>query len=212
MSIVLLSQLSILLPIAGGLLFLKRLSNPFRFLLLFFLFSACIEYGAAYFSGLYHNNMPLLHVFTLVEVCSYCYIYSRVFTGNRSFTLLCRSMILIQVMMSLMDAWLVNGIYRFPTLARGTGALILIFLSLYQLYLIFNFTNDPQLLKKSRFWLLFGVLTYFSTIIFFILLVNITVSKDEEAFRLIHNFHASVNILCNFMFAYSFLCFRFRQD
>lgn len=212
MNITLFSQFSILLPVLSGLLFYKKLSSPFKLLLAFYILSIGVEYLALWLSETYKNNMPLLHVFTAIEVSVYCYAFSSLFNGNRLFMLLCRAFIPIQLLISIADISLVNGIMRFPTLARTLGAVFLVFLSLYQLYILFNRTNDQYLFKKGRFWLLFGVLTYFSIIIFFLLLMNLTVNKDPETFQLIHDFHAGVNILCNFIFAYSFLCFRYRQD
>lgn len=212
MSFITLSQLSVLVPLLFGLLYYSRSTPTFRLLLLFFLFSAVVECSAYYFSAKYGNNMPLLHVFTCVEVCVYSYAYARIFDKNLLFKTLCFTVLFLQFFVSINDAFLISGLFKFPTFARSWGAGCLILLSLYQLYLIFKTSNDLNLLNKPSFWLLFGVLTYFSSIIFFILMVNITISTDKEAFKFIHNFHAGINIICNFIFGYSFLCFRFKQD
>ncbi len=206
-----LSMYSILLPLLSGLFYFKKLNNPFRFLLLFFLISAFVEFGANYMAKNQGNNMPLLHLFTLLEVTSYALAFRLVFPSVRLFTSLCLVVIFAQFILFGVDISILGGIYQFPTLARTAGAFMLILLSLYQLLIIFKFTNDAELFKRPQFWLLFGVLSYFCSIIFFLLLANISLNTDAEMFKLIHLFHAIVNILCNFIFAYSFLCFRFKS-
>jgi hypothetical protein len=111
--------------------------------------------------------MPVLHVFTVVEMTTYLWVYSLLFSDDKWLQKLSHLAIGITLLLAGLDAFVWDGIWKFNTISRSTGAFFLVVLTLARLYSIMQSHNDPKLLKQPHFWLLVGVLFYFSTSFFF---------------------------------------------
>jgi hypothetical protein len=185
----------------------SKCNTPFKLLYWFFVCSVFAEISGSLLYYYFNNNMPGLHVFTVIEMCTYFGVFRKLFGSDRFQTNITTLGIVLVVSLAFVEAFLLDGIWYFNTLTRSTGAFLLVLLSLRQLQLSIQL-NDPVLLKRPYFWLLVGVLSYFATSFLFFIFVRISLAHNKDIFMLSNSIHIGMNILCNGIFAYSFLCYR----
>ncbi len=203
------SQASILIPIIAGLRYYKRLEKPYKWFIGFFILSGLVEIAATQMMHLkLHNNMPLLHGFTVIEGSIFIYIYYIYFKTNRFIN---RSLILVYpifLFLVFADAFWIDGIWNSNSWARGFECLILVILAHYYFYIFFKENFDREVWSQPMFWLSAGVLFYFALNIPFFMLYSFFISGNYQLVYLGLNIHSIINIFTNILFAITFLCFQ----
>lgn len=202
-----LSQASILIPLFYGINYYKKLSKSFKRFVWFFVFGCVTEVFSILFAIWFNNNLPLSHLFVVVEFTLFIYLFkSNINFNNKLYYLL----LLIFLVPSFLDAFYFNSIFQFNSIARTLECIILVCTSLYFYYInIKKITTEP-LLKNPMFWFVTSVLFYFSISFFYFMIKDFIIKNDESLNELADNVHAFVNIISNLLFAKSFTCFKWK--
>ncbi len=204
---VLVSQASVLLPIIVGWVYYKKLTLPFRLLLFYFLICIGFEILAAATRIIYNNNMPGLHLYSIVQFLAFSTVYYYHFS-ERS---VLRQVILFNgiaaFIIALADALFIDGIMQSNTLSRSYGAVSMIVYTLIYFYQLFHQDTMHNNRYDPVFWFTIAVLVYFGNNLFYFmlkryLLVN---AKDVETFS--YYMYLSLNIVAHFLYAQTFRCF-----
>lgn len=144
------------------------------------------------------NNMPFAHVYGLVEGIILIVFFSRLIPlKNITTFILAVTYSICYVLNSMFH----EKIFTFNGYARSTEALLMLTLSIFALYKFYVKEEDVFIDKSPHFWLVIGILVYFSCAFFSFLLSTEILSQVPDRFYnswIIHNFS---NIVKNVIFA-----------
>jgi hypothetical protein len=200
-----LSQLSVLLPCLTGISRFRRLNKTFKTLLFFFVFSLLIEVLASVSKVIYRTNMPLLHIFTLVEFSILLYVFLAFFQRNCTIRISILLLYIIFAFLAILDLLVFKGPLLPNTFSRTFGSLVLTFLSLLYYLRFFRESTDEIVWRQSMFWFSTAVLVYFSLNVFFFMMFNVFLSLDYKFADIGVNLHDGYNIIANALFAAVFI-------
>lgn len=205
-----LSQVSVLFPLIAGAMHFKKLNNLFKMLWWFFVLSLGVEITAACFKMKYHNNLPVLHFFTLVEMSFLSIVYF-VASEAKVFKVAVAANLLLFWGIAYMDAFTVHDIWMHNSLSRPYESTSLSIYSLFYFYFIMKNNFEFYLWKSPMFWVNLAVLVYFSFNILNFTLNNYFILHAESVSEISLYTHALFNIIAHSLFAQSFRCFKTRQ-
>ncbi len=146
----------------AGLIFIRRVNAPFKWLAVLLTATLASELIAKYFSTVLHvTNSPVYHIFTILEFIMYAIIYHYFF--NTKFW----TKMIIYSILFLLFAEILNTIYLQPFHTTNTNILILeslllIFLSLSLFLQLRSNMAYENLLQEGVLWFNCGVLCYYS--------------------------------------------------
>ena len=197
------SNLSILSPLAMGIVSFKYLTQSDRFFLFYILISTLIEIMLLYSVVFHLHNHYFINYFTLFETTLLLiFLYKTNFSSIYS-----------RVLLLLIPAYLIVWVYFIFTEGLSTvnqtlfliECLLLVPSTLYSLYLIFNQDHSFQLYKTSLFWIYIGIFTYFISTATIYGLANslINSSKHEHVFVFTNSI---ANIVTNLLYSIGLLC------
>jgi hypothetical protein len=202
-----LAQASSFLLTIIGLCFLRKTNLSFLILLSFFLVSFLFEFVAFFLAKKYHNNLPGLHIYTVIELLAFSYFFF--YNSKRKFyfkIILLNTILYLAV--ALADATFINTIWKFNTYSRTYASASLVIYSLIYFYTLMESDEIINLWQSPIFWINIGVLFYFATNLFFFMLSNYISSTDVKLIPIGLYFHSTINIIANCIFAYSYFCIR----
>lgn len=205
------AQATVLLPVAAALFHYKRLSSSFRILFWFFFASIFFEILSIVLVDLYNNNMPGLHVFTLLEFEVFSMVFYYYFRDSKILRNIILMNMLLFVFIALLDAFKLHTIWQFNTLSRPYAAFSLILYSLLFFYKMMNYDVEHYAWQYPMFWVGLGVLVYFGSNIFFFMMGNYLIGQNKHINFVISKTLSTLNIIANIIFALSFLCFRIKK-
>jgi hypothetical protein len=203
-----LSQASVLLPIITGFSNYKRLTLPYRILLYFFVSCIGFEIQASITKTLYGNNMPGLHLYTLVEFLVFSAVYYLHFKKNSILRLLIGINAIVFVGIALLDAFYIHGIMALNTLSRSYSSTSIIIYTLIYFYRLFQENSVQYIWEHPMFWICAGALIYFGGNNFYFLLKGYLMYKAVNVEWLSHFIHATLNIIGYIFYAQSFRCLK----
>jgi hypothetical protein len=199
-----LSQASIVIPFIAGILNYNQLNKPFKGLVWFFMFCGLIEIMATQLKTIMGNNMPLLHVFSVIEFCIFAYVFIQYFSFPiKWFYLLVVAFLIIAII----DAVFISTIYKMNSVARNVECIVLIIAALYFYYTNIKANVSHSIYKKPVYWFSTAVIVYFSINFFFFLAMNFLPYNFS---MLAIYFHGIINIIANTIFAISFISFKWK--
>ncbi len=201
------SQASILIPIIAGLIHYKNLNKPFKRLVWFFMFCAFIEIGASTLVQIFHNSMPLLHFFTLVEFCMFTYMYVYFYTIKTKYYYIT---IAVFFLIALMDALFINTIYKFNSLTRSIESITLVLAALFFYYSNIKSKHPVSIYTQPMYWFSTATMVYFSVNFFMFMMMSFFQSNNSPIGSIANNVHGAVNILSNILFVFSFVSFKWK--
>ncbi len=199
---ILFSTFSTAFPFIAGLFVYKRLSKELRFLMLFFTGNVVFDLIFSYLAINNIRNLWLFHIYTVFEYGFWIYFFSFLLKNE-----LVRSILRISIPIFILFWFSVKLLWEewffFNTVTRPLNSLILIMVSLYTLHQ-FNKENIYSLFREPRFWIIVGVLVYFSGNILLFSMTNIVLESHPGVWLL----HSILNILANLCFTRGLLCTR----
>jgi len=152
----------ILLPTIVAVLNHKKYSNELRIILYYLLLSVFSQTAAFIFWKANINNLPILHVFTLLEFLILLRFYSILLTKIIP-TAVFLFLALAFPLFAIFDSVLLENIFTFNTLARSFEALIFIFLSIsWFLKIVSKEENASTVSYKGINYINGGFFIYFS--------------------------------------------------
>lgn len=185
---------STLLPIVAGFVYYRQIDKPLRVLLGYLCFALTVNIIAIVLAGHNTNNMPLLHVYTAIELVLVVLYYKYAFADapkNRWLNL----MMIAYPLLCIVNFAFFQSLYKFNTYTRPLEALIIIVLS--SIYL-------GQTLARTTAagrWVAGGFLLYFCSSAFQFIFSNVVSRYATKAQRLlIWDIHATFVLIMYILF------------
>jgi hypothetical protein len=196
---------SILLPIVIGLLKLQRLPVSAKIIWYYLIVSAVIS-GAAVFMGrvMHTNNLPLIHLYTAIEMVFFCWFYTKILwpNGNRFlnvwlpvlFTVLC-----------IINALCFQSIYTYCSYTRSVEALICIILALNYFARMVAYGNEKKNMSKPGLYFNSGIFLYFSGGFMLFVFSNFIINSSHNNYAVIFVIYAALVLCMYLLFSVAFL-------
>jgi len=196
---------SILLPIVIGLLKLQRLPVNAKIIWYYLIVSAVIS-AASIFMGrvLHSNNMPLVHLYTPIELALFCWFYTKTLwpQGNRFlsvwlpvlFTVLC-----------IINALFFQSMYTYSSYTRSVEALICLILALNYFARMAAYDNEKKNTSTPGLYFNSGIFLYFSGGFMLFVFSNLIVNLPHHSYAVIFVIYAALVLCMYLLFAIAFL-------
>jgi len=173
----------------------KYIKNELNFVWYFLLLGAFSELSTRTISHFYPklNTLPGLHLYTVLEFLFIGLFYHHFF-GNFFHRKIMPYTISGFIILAIINAIFIQGIFNFNTYASGLEAIIIILLSLLCFYkmLIELDTREPT--KQPIFWINSGFLFYFAGSLFVFILSNF-IKGDNYLLSLAWGMHAFLMLI-----------------
>ncbi len=197
------STASGILPVIAALVNYKQLDKTLKIAALFFLISLLVDLLAALTTQLQvTNNMPLIHLFTVISILFFTAIYYNAF-----FRPLLKKVILVlsgfAMLIVIFNLAFIEGIWEYPSISITVLSVLLIFFSLAYFYELLNRQEFIHIEKLGIFWINAGVLLYFAINIFLFMLYKQFSDEHKKDIYMIHN---TTNIIANVIYTVGLLC------
>ena len=200
------SAASILLPLAGGILRFRSLSNDLKWLFLFFLVSAVTEFVAHILKMNSVNNLWLGNIFFLLE----CFFWSIIITwwlDSKKVRLFISVFLPAFLIFWAFTTFFVLDFFVFNNYARTIESFAFVFLSCFLLIAVSTDTSEV-IFKNPKFWFGSALLIYFSVNLIVFGTVNYILSNHGQLMDNTWMIHSVTNIFANLLFAIGFLWIR----
>lgn len=203
--VVLLSILSTGLPFLVGLVRIRTLSVPQRWLLVLVVWSLLNEGAARLSAHFWGTNLPLMHLYVAVEFALLAWMFHlelRPWLGRKAIPLL---------MGAFGVFWLANlifiqGPFEFASHPRTVESILIFLLSLSWFYQVFREQRIRRLERHFYFWLSIAVLLYFTGNLLLWVFGTFVLVQTPEVFNEIWTIHALLNIFLHILYAIALLC------
>lgn len=198
-----LSALSAVLPLIAAAVNVRHLNSVLKPAAVLFLLAALFELILVLsIRAGFANNMPLIHLYIAVSLTFFSLIYYRAFQAAAL-----RRLVMVLgpavVLMVLVNAAFIQGIWAYPSLSNTLQSIVLIMFSLLFFYQIFTRQEYVHIEKQPMFWINSGVLIYFSVNIFLFMLFNLVIAQQQQE---LYAIHSVTNIFSNILYATGLLC------
>ena len=194
--------LSILLPILFGLLKYKAANSGQKLLFYYLIASGLINLAAMVMINFKMRNLPLLHLYTIVEATLILGYLSTLFKDKLIKTIL-RSIIILFPLLCIINVVFIQSIFTYNTYTRPLEAILITFFCMLYLY---NSGFTENWLKQPKSWFNIGILIYFPVVCIIFIVSNyiVFVAKQKEINRLIWNFHGVMSLMMYLFWAKGF--------
>lgn len=198
------SKASVLIPVYAGIRNYKALNRPFKILFYFFVLCILFEIMASYLKWKYKNNMPGLHVYTIVEFLTFSmvfYLHLQKSGWLRRLMIINAIIFLIAAIITMCrNAWIPNDHIR------SYSAACMILYTLGYLYYLFNKDDTHHMQEYPMFWICIGILVYFATNYTYFIANGYLLKEHIKVDWWFHFLHAGLNIITYCLYAQSFRC------
>ncbi len=200
------SQVSVLLPIIAGWVYYKNLTYPFRILFYFFLLCIGFEIQATVAKNIYNNNMPGLHLFSIVQFLFFSTIYYYGFERSNIVRRVIFFNGIVAFIIAVIDAIFIDGITHTNTISRSYTGICMVIYTLIYLYQLFDTHHDNR--YAPMFWLTIAALVYFANNFLYFTIRRYLLINARTLETIPYYLYLSFNIIAHFLYAQSFRCFR----
>lgn len=179
---------------------------PFKLLLYFFVISIGFEVQSVVFARVYHNNMPGLHLFTIVELLTFSAIFYMFFRRKQKLALV----ILINTAAFLFAAAadiVFNGIWSYNAIARSYSSISILSYTLIYFYFMFGADERNYTIEHPMFWVSIGTIVYFGSNALYFMFNEDLMARGPAASKIGGVVHLGLNVIANYLYAQSFRCF-----
>jgi hypothetical protein len=172
-----------------------------RFFLYLLATTLAVEMTARYLNP----NTPLYNLYTVFEFVFYFAVLEAVITSRRVKNRI-RLLIWVYPSLALINIFFVQRIYTFHSITYALGSLLILIVSIYYFFELFQMKQPINLVREPSFWICSGLLFYYSCTFpifgyfnFFIHAPKIIIYNGE-------NIVLILNILMYLLFTIALLC------
>jgi hypothetical protein len=196
--------LSILLPLFFGIYQYNVLTPSAKYILLYVAVSGIINLAATIIAKFYHsNNLPLLHVLTVLELYILVLFYQQLLFSSR-IPFMFRLLPLVFLAACVFNAVFFQDIYTYNSYARSLEALIIMLLAINYFAKIAASSQSSKIYALPGFWFNTAVFLYFSGAFMLFIFSNFIVGVSRHNFNIIWNIHAALVLLMYLLFTIGF--------
>ncbi len=197
---------SILIPIFLGISYFKSLDNGAKLLLYYLICSGLINLGGMTLVRFHKTNLPLLHLYTIVEAIFLLGYLSTLFRES-VIRKSVQALMVIFPLACIINVVFFQSIYVFNTNTRPLEAILITFFCLLFFYKS-GFTENW--INKSSSWFNMGILFYFPVVCIIFILSNymVFVGKNKAMNSIVWNLHAAMAMLMYLIWAKGFSLYK----
>ena len=129
----------LILSCSIGIIHYKKLSSPFKLLVGYLCFNLAIEVGSIFGAIVYHQNLPLLHLYTVGEFILWTLFYDRLFKEKTFLNKYLYWILGIIGILVVLNSVFVQSIFSYNSYAKTLVQTLII---CYALRYSFHFTED----------------------------------------------------------------------
>ncbi len=191
---ILYSSFVVLLPLLVAVLRYRCLTPALRMIGVYVLLGTFVQGIAAMMSANKQNNLPLLHLYTILEFTCFVWFYrllEKNFIKNSIFV----GLVIGFPILAILNALFLQSIYEFNTYARSLESILLIMLALVWYYRALEELKIQRLQDDAVFWINTAILLYFSGSALLFGFSNYTLSFQKPLKVYIWAFHALFSTL-----------------
>ncbi|HAS43337.1 MAG TPA: hypothetical protein DCS93_22850 [Microscillaceae bacterium] len=192
------SSASILLPAILALVLFKRQVLPLKSLSILIWIGALVEVAAQIMANNGKSNLPLLHVYVIIEfvLLGWMYQFNLYKLYNRYVIPI---IIILFSIFSIINSLFIQSIYTFNTHNRPLSNLLLIVFAISYYYKLLKELKIRYLERNPMFWINTGILIYYSGSLFLFIFSNYII-KTRESWLLVWHIHSILNIFINIFY------------
>ena len=182
--------LSILFPLLIGLLNYKKADRAPRLLFFYLVVSGLINLSAMLLIQFRMRNLPLLHLYTLVEAI-FIFAYFKTIFDDLCIKRILTYLMVIFPLLCIINFTFLQSIFSFNTYTRPLEAILITFFCLLYLY---KSGFSENWMKKEINWFNMGILMYFPVACIIFILSNYLVftSGNKAMNNMVWNLHATL--------------------
>ena len=156
-----------------------------------------------YLANNHIHTIPIVNALSTFEFCFYIWVFKCVIV-NPLIKRICSILLVAFPLLVVINIFLIQGFNNFHSLTYSIGCLSIIFLSIYYFFELFQTQHAIRLAKEPGFWIVSGLLFYYS--VSFPLYVSVNLMKNFPV--ALGNVIGIVCSLMNFIL-YSLFCIAF---
>ncbi|MFZ4796769.1 MAG: hypothetical protein ACOYMA_04700 [Bacteroidia bacterium] len=203
------SQFSSIIPVIIGLFFYKKLNKSFKSLVWFLLFFVFMEYFAYWLAKELGNNMPLSHIFTVIEFGMLISVFTTYFKIQMKYYYI---LLFLIVFIGIIDAFVLKKLTTFGGLTNLIASIFFTIAALYFYYNNINQTQNIDLYKQPMFWFSTSILIYFSINFYKYLRLSTELKLPINTYFIDYIIHSITNTIANLLYAMAFLSFKWKTS
>jgi hypothetical protein len=152
----------LLLVTIAGLIRYKKLSKAFKILAVLILCTLISESIKKVYGKIYHNNMPVAHIWAVIEYAFFSLTYFYLLTNKRVKKAIIVS-IIAMLILEVVNVLFFEKLTQFPSLILEASHIVYVVYSLLLFRQMLLFPAEQSLFRQSLFWFNINVLFYATT-------------------------------------------------
>jgi hypothetical protein len=195
--------LAITLPLFFAFFNIRRLSAAEKVMFMYLLVSAIVNAAGAIISANHRNNLPLLHIFTVVEFALIIIFYKKILEDGK-YTKQYTALMAVFIILCVINALFFQSIYIYNSYTRSIEAIIIMLFSVNYFAKLFVQYSDVQITAIPSFWFNTGIFLYFSWSFMFFIFSNVVAKQSSSNGNVLLYIHASFVLVMYVLFAVGF--------
>ena len=172
-----------LIPIVTGLVFYKQINRPLRTILIFLSVSFILNVIGSVLANHGINNLPGLHVYTILELVTVMLYYLHAFEKSNIHKWIKVAMVVFPVI-CIVNFSFFQSIYTFNTFTRPLGAIIIILFTTAYMAMQSSFKNRDLITRSGRL-VAAGFMIYFCSSLFQFIFSNVISKHASKIVKII---------------------------
>lgn len=195
---------SVSIPLVMALAKYRVAPLPLRTILVYLIIAGITNGVAAALAFHHTNNLPLLHIYTIIELIVLGTFFYQLFNNQ-----VVKKWVLVVIglfsLFCIINLSFIQHLYSFNTYTRSLEAIILIVFSALYFYLQINRNTWTRWSDKPETWIVIGIMLYFSSALIQFSFSNIVSKRVSfNTKMIIWNIHASLVLIMYLLFAAGF--------
>ncbi len=189
----------------AGLVEKENRGLPYLFFPFFLLLSGIVEFIGSRLSATYYNTNLLYNLFSLFEFLFYLLCFVCIFTGQRTK----RTLLIIgffYLALTLLNIFFYQGKDEFHTYTYMLGCILIVVFSAVYFNFLFRFPENNKLTKNPFFWIVTGLLFFYTCSFTLMGLSNFITRKFQYYTNLLFLVQDVLNVLLYTLFSIGCLC------
>ncbi len=196
--------LAVLLPIIVALVYRRWWDKPAKIIFVYSILNALVSLAVRLTAMRQINNLPLFHLFTVVEFITISYYYKEVLEikdGSKKLLALQISFLVLCVV----NAIFFQKINTFNSYTLSLNSLLLMLFAVNHFAKLLTENTDKKLTDRPSFWVNTGLFLYFSGSFIYYIFSNYLLYVSKKSFYIIINLHAGFVLIMYILLAISFI-------
>lgn len=198
---------SVLIPISFAVFKYKHADRALLLILYYLLLDGLVNILTAVLADIRINNLPLLHIFTILEFLLLSFFYIKILKEGLIRKII-RFLIVVFPLICIINLIFFQSIFRFNTYTRPLEVLMIMAYSLAYFAQINEADNEKSWSSNPLNWINTGVLLYFSGALFVYSFSNLTTAYTSPKYYLLNlliwNIHAALLLAMYLLFSWGF--------